>query len=57
MIFCDAKTVGIGASFRTHEWKHGTTDGQTDVEVEIVYCFLFLINDAELPMMQNDAHL
>ena len=29
-------TAGNGASFRTHERNDGTTDGQTDVEVEIV---------------------
>ena len=29
-------TAGIGASFRTHETGRTETDGQTDVEVEIV---------------------
>ena len=30
-------TAGIGASFRTHGRRtHGRTEGQTDVEVEIV---------------------
>ena len=33
--FCHT-TAGNGASIRTHEWTNGMTDGQTDVEVEIV---------------------
>ena len=31
----DDKTSGIGISFQTHRQNHGTTDGQTDLEVEI----------------------
>ena len=35
MTFCDT-TAGIGASVWTDAWIHGETEGQTDMEVEIV---------------------
>ena len=33
--FCEM-TAGYGASFQTHKRTHGHTEGQTDLEVEIV---------------------